>query len=336
MAQLQRGLVRFKLDDLNNALADFDEVAKRAAGSETGETATYHAARARGIRQDYAGMVAGYAELLKSYPKTKAAAEANYYIGTGNYQVQKYKECLAPLRTARSLDAKTYHQDASLMLIAALAALKDIDGLIVEVDAYLKLSREKRVSQDILRWLGVTLFRERKDYARAARYLGFVVTFQEPEKTAPEIWLIDGECLLEIKDYNGAIAALDNFLKLEQRQPQRARAFLLRGKAQFRQGKPEQAAASVEEGLAIERETLVAAQLHLLSGDIAAAGNRRKEALSSYIAVKAGWEDPVLTPLATSRMIAILSKSTDPKDQAEAESYRKELLERYPKFQIPQ
>src|SRR5688572_1760193 len=42
MAQLQRALVRLKLDDLSNALTDFEEVAKKAAGSETGETAAYN------------------------------------------------------------------------------------------------------------------------------------------------------------------------------------------------------------------------------------------------------------------------------------------------------
>jgi len=335
MAQLQRALVRLKLDDLSNALTDFEEVAKKAAGSETGETAAYNAARVRGTKQDFPGMVAAFSKFLADYPKTRAAAEANYWIGTGNYQLQKYKECLEPLRTARSLDAKSYAQDASLMLVAALAALQDVDRLIVEIDAYLKSGMEKKISPDILRWLGMTLFRERRDYAKAARYLGFVVTFQEPEKTAPDIWNAHGECLLEIKDYAGAITAMDNFLKAEQRPQPRARAYLLRGRAQFLAGKSADAAKSVEEGLNIERENLVAAQLHMLSGDISAATGRSKEAVGSYNIVRLNWEDPVLTPLAISRMIALLSKSTEPKDLEEAESLKKDLRDHYPKFQMP-
>lgn len=333
MAQLQRGLVRLKLDDTTNALADFEQVAAKAAGTETGETAAYNAARVKGMKQDFQGMVDGFSKLLADYPKTRVAAEANYWIGTGSYQLQKYKECLEPLRSARTLDGKSYFQDASLMLIAALAALKDIDGLIPEVDTFLKASTEKRISPDILRWLGMTLFRERKDYARTARYLAFVVTFDAPEKTAAEVWAAHGESLLEIKDYAGAIIALDNYLKAEQRPAQRARAFLLRGRAQFFLGKSDDAMKSVEEGLAIDRETLIAAQLHLLSGDIAVAGNRQKEALSSYNAVRATWEDPTLTPAAIWKMIKVLEKSTEPKDLSEAEALKKDLAQHYPRFQ---
>ncbi len=335
MAQLQRALVRLKLDDLTNALSDFDEVAKIAAGTENGETAAYNAARVRGMKQDFPGMVAGFSSFLADYPKTRAAAEASYWIGTGSYQLQKYAECLAPLRTARSLDGKSYYQDGSLMIIAALAALQNIDDLIPEVDAYLKLNMEKRISPDILRWLGMTLFRERKDYAKAARYLGFVVTFQEPEKTPPDIWVAHGECLLEIKDYAGSIAALDNYLKAEQRPQPRSRAFLLRGRGQFGAGKLEDAAKSVEEGLSIERENLIAAQLHMLSGDISMASNRLKEAISSYNTVRVTWEDPVLTPAATAKMIVCLGKSKDPGDLSEMEKLQKELGERFPKFQAP-
>ncbi|HWB02546.1 MAG TPA: tetratricopeptide repeat protein [Verrucomicrobiales bacterium] len=335
MAQLQRGLVRLKLEDLTNALADFETVAKKAAGTETGETAAYNAARVKGIKQDFPGMVAAFTKFLADYPKTKASAEANYWIGTGNYQIQKYKECLAPLRTARTQDARAYYQDAGLMLIAALTALKDVEALIPEVDAYLKSGLPKRISPDILRWLGLTLYRERKDYAKTARYLSFVVTFQEPEKTAPEIWAVHGECLLEIKDYAGAISALDNELKAEQRPPQRARAFLLRGRAQYHMGHYEEAAKSVEEGLSIDRESLVAAQLHLLAGDIAAAGNRLKEAVSSYNNVRVTWEDPVFTPTALAKMYAILIKSSDAKEKSEGEAMKKELAQRYPKFHVP-
>jgi hypothetical protein len=91
----------------------------------------------------------------------------------------------------------------------------------------------------------------------------------------------------------------------------------------------------VEEGLTIDRETLVAAQLHLLSGDIAAAGGRFKEALSSYNNVRVTWEDPVLTPTAIAKMSAILIKSTDTREQSEGEAMKKELNQRYPKFQFP-
>ena len=277
-------------------------------------------------------MVTGFTKFLTDYPKTRAAAEANYWIGAGNYQLQKYKECLEPLRTARQLDAGAYFQDASLMLIAALTVMKDVDAIVPEVDAYLKATTTKKIGPDILRWLGVTLFRENKDYTRAARYLNLIATFSEPEKTSPDIWAILGESLLEIKDYAGAIKSLDYFLAAEQRSGPKARAYLLRGRAQYQLARYDDAAKSVEEGLILERETLVAAQLHLLSGDIAAIRHRTREAVSSYNVVRATWEDPVLTPTAIWKMSVLLSKSADAKEKAEGESMKKELEDRYPKF----
>lgn len=35
-------------------------------------------------------MVAGFTALLADYPKTRAAAEAHYWIGAGQYQQQKF------------------------------------------------------------------------------------------------------------------------------------------------------------------------------------------------------------------------------------------------------
>jgi TolA-binding protein len=335
MAQLQRAVVRMKSDDLGNALTDFEEVAKKAVGTESGETATFNAARVRGIRQEFPGMVAGFQSLLQNYPKTRAAAEANYWIGTGSYQLQKYKDCLEPLRAARQLDAKTYYIDATLMLIAALTALEEIDALLPEVDAFLKTNSEKKISSDILRWLGMKLFRERRDYAKCARYLGFVVTFTEPAKTAPDVWAAHGESLLEIKDYAGAIMALDNFLATTQPPAVRARTFLLRGRAQYGLAKYDDVEKSVEEGLDIDRETLVAAQLHLLAGDVAAAKNQLTEAVSSYGLVTNAWEDPVLTPTAMARLAGAKERRGEGQDKAEAEQLKKDLATRYPRFQLP-
>lgn len=123
---------------------------------------------------------------------------------------------------------------------------------------YLRAGAES-ISSDILRWLGMTLFRERKDYPHAARYLGIIATFAEPEKTAADVWAARMAKSPEIRDFAGAVAALDNFLKFEQRRQQRCRAFLLRGRAELALGKLDAAGKSVDEGLNIERENLTAA-----------------------------------------------------------------------------
>lgn len=222
------------------------------------------------------------------------------------------------------------------MLIGAHAAQKDIDGMLKEVDAYLNIpSAKKPVPPDLLRWLGLTLYRERKDYPHTARYLAFTVNHDAPAETDPDVWLALGESLIETRENAPALRALDALLTIEQRKPQRARTFLLRGRALLGLNDPDEARKSVTSGLEIDRETLLAAQLHMLSGDIASRTKLNKEALGSYNIVRMTWEDPVLTPTAIQRMILILGRSTDPADKKKAADLKAELASKYPRFKIP-
>lgn len=336
VVQLQRGMARLKAGDSANALLDFDALVVSAAGTETGESALYQGALVKGTRQDFTGMVASFQKLLADYPKTRFAAEAHYWIGAGLYQLQKFPDSITPLTDARRLDPRSYLQEASLMLIGAHAAQKDIDGMLKEVDAYLNIpSAKKPVPPDLLRWLGLTLYRERKDYPHTARYLAFTVNHDAPAETDPDVWLALGESLIETKENAPALRALDALLTIEQRKPQRARTFLLRGRALLGLNDPDEARKSVTSGLEIDRETLLAAQLHMLSGDIASRTKLNKEALGSYNIVRMTWEDPVLTPTAIQRMILILGRSTDPADKKKAADLKAELASKYPRFKIP-
>ena len=88
----------------------------------------------------------------------------------------------------------------------------------------------------------------------------------------------------------------------------------------------------MQQGFDEDKETLVAAQLHLLNGDIAAAAGRPNEAISSYNLVQITWEDPTLTPLAIWKQSLLMAK--DPAQAARAAELRKRL-EKYPAFQPP-
>ena len=156
--------------------ADFDTILQRYPESESAESAGYHAAKVKGMKQDYAGMVAGFEKLLQDHPKTTARAEAHYWIGSGCYQLKKYTECIPPLKEARGRKRpKPTLSMPSLMIIASLTALQELDPLAVEVDNYLRLGAEKKIPADVLRWLGLTLYRDRQDYHRAARFLTEIV-----------------------------------------------------------------------------------------------------------------------------------------------------------------
>ena len=335
MAILQRGKANLKTKDYPGAIADFENVRDKYPKSDAAESAAYHAGKVKGMKQDYPGMVADFQRLLKDFPTTKVAPEAWYWIGTGLFQQQKWQECVEPLRTARDKDLKSYYTDATLMIIGALTAQKDLDPLMAEVDGYLKGTQEKKISPDILRWLGRTVFAQRQDYRAASRYLSPVVTYDDPRSTAPEIWSTLGESQVENGSHESGIVALDHHLAAEPPAMEKVKSLLLKGRAYFALGKLTEATQSAEAGLDLDKETLLSAQLRLLLGDIAMASNRPNEAISSYGTVMQDWEDPTYTPLAMTKLIGAFEKSGDPANAAKAGKVRDELKKRFPRYQTP-
>ncbi len=335
MALLQRGLASLKGEDFVSAGKDFTRVRDQYAQSEGAESAAYHAGKVKGLQQDYPGMVAEFERFLKDFPKTKVAAEAWYWIGTGLFQQQKFKDCVDPLRRAREQDTKAYYTDSTLMIIGALTSQKDLDALMPEVDGYLKGTQEKKISPDILRWLGRTVFLERQDYRAASRYLSPVVNYEDPGSTAAELWATLGESQVENGSYESGLVALDHQLAAEERAPAKVKAQLLKARACFALGKVEEATKCAEAGLDLDKETLLSAQLRLVLGDIALASNRPNEAISSYGLVMQNWEDPALTPLAMTKLIAAYRKSGEPGHAPKLAAVERDLAKRFPRYQAP-
>ena len=334
MALQQRGLAELKTEDYASALRDFELVSSKYARSSVAESAAYHVGHVKRLKQDYPGMVAGFQKLLTDFPLTKVAPEAWYWIGTGFFQLQKWKEAVEPLRTARDKDLKAYYTDATLMIIGALTAQKQIEPLMVEVDAYLKGTQEKKIAPDILRWLGRTAY-ERRDYRAASRYLSPVVGYDDPRSTPPDLWKILGESQIENGSSESGIVALDHHLASEPGTQDKVRSLLLKGRGFFALGKADEAIKSAEAGLDLDKESLLSVQLRLLLGDIAMAANRFNEAISSYGGVMLGWEDPTFTPLSMSKLIAAYEKSGDASNLAKAEKVKAQLKKRFPRYQIP-
>ncbi len=334
MAIQQRGKAAMKTEDYAGALRDFELIINKYPKSTVAESAAYHAAKVRGIKQDFAGMVTVFQKLLTDFPDTKVAPEAWYWIGTGLFQQQKWKEALEPLRTARDKDLKAYYTDATLMIIGALTAQKEIEPLMLEVDGYLKGTQEKKIAPDILRWLGRTVY-ERRDYRAASRYLSLVVTYEDPRSTPAELWKILGESQIENGSHESGIVALDHHLASDPPAQDKVRSLLLKGRGNFALKKPEAATKSAEAGLDIDKESLLSAQLRLLLGDIAMQASRFNEAISSYGLVMQNWEDPTFTPLAMSKLIEAYEKSGDPAHRAKAEPVKIQLQKRFPRFQSP-
>ena len=58
-------------------------------------------------------MSEAFRQLLKEFPKSSVAAQANYYIGKAAFEAKDYKGAVAPLDAARQLNKEQYYNPAT-------------------------------------------------------------------------------------------------------------------------------------------------------------------------------------------------------------------------------
>ena len=88
-----------------------------------------------------------FRQLLKEFPKSSVAAQANYYIGKAAFEAKDYKGALAPLDAARQLNKEQYYNLATLRIVSAFFYLKDRAALTKEVDGFLAANSNARRSR---------------------------------------------------------------------------------------------------------------------------------------------------------------------------------------------
>src|SRR5438046_7254018 len=100
-------------------------------------------------------MVQTCRRLLKEFPKSSVAAQAQYYIAKAAFEAQDYKTAMTALNAARQLNKEQYYNLASLRLILCQIYLKDRPALTKEVNNFISNSPNVNAPPDVLEWLGI-------------------------------------------------------------------------------------------------------------------------------------------------------------------------------------
>ena len=136
------------LADLNLLLANYSKARER-------EAAFQQKALILGQQDNAKGMAGAFQQLLREYPKSAVAAQANYYIGKAAFDDKDYKKAIASLNTARTLDKEQYGNLATLRILSSQFYLKDRKALTDEVDRFMAANsgwenscRNSRVARD--------------------------------------------------------------------------------------------------------------------------------------------------------------------------------------------
>jgi TolA-binding protein len=323
-ALIQRALAYQQLKNNAAALKDYEQIVSRFPKAKEREIALQQKALLLGQQGDNGGMVEAFKTLLKDFPNTAAKAQANYWIGWAAFESKNYKECMAPLRTAREMDKEQYFEKASFRVLLAAFNLEDKVETAKEVEAYNKDGKEK-VPAQILRWLGTELYKE-GDYDRATPYFKLLTPREE---AAPDDWLFLGRSLLKLQQFKDAVTALDTYLKNVKDPNPRAAGLLELAQAHIGNRDFDAAKSSVDAALTLQPEGTMNGEGRIVTGDILMARGQFEEAAKTYRAVSAVIDDESVTPRALEKAVGAYQKAGN---EAEAKKTLNLLQSRYPEY----
>src|SRR5205085_8056194 len=234
------------LEDLNTLLAKYPAARER-------EAALQQKALILGQKDDAKGMSDAFRQLLKEFPKSSVAAQANYYIGKAAFEAKDYKGSLAPLDAARQLNKEQYYNLASLRIVSAFFYLKDRAALTKEVDGFLAGNPNARIPAEILEWLGLEYYNE-KNYASAEKYLSLLGRSDSLGNVKPDFWFYLADAETKLKNFAQAETALEKYLQVATDPAAKAKTLLALGAAKISSHKPEEAQKIAEEIMGLQPE----------------------------------------------------------------------------------
>jgi TolA-binding protein len=266
--------------------------------------------------------------LLRDYPKTAAAAEANYWIGWAAFDAKDYRNAIAPLKAAREGDREQFLDRATLRILLAHYYLEERDALAKEVDTYTREAPKSKVPDEVLRWLGGQFLHDKK-YEVAGKY--FAALTQRDADAAPDDWLNLGRSELEQGKFEDAVGSLRTFLEKAKQPYAQATGQVALGQALLGLRKFDEAQKAADQACSLQPEGKLNALGRTLSGDIAAARGRYPEAAKIYLSISVILDDPEITPRALEKAWQALNKAGDEKQAAKTLN---DLQSRYPEFQV--
>jgi len=309
------------LDDLNMLLTKYPAARER-------EAALQQKALILGQKDDGRGMSDAFRQLLKEFPKSSVAAQANYYIGKAAFEAKDYKGALAPLDAARQLNKEQYYNLATVRIVSSFFYLKDRPAVTREVDAFFATNPEAKVPADILEWLGLQYYND-KNFAAAAKYLTLLGKSDNLANVKPDFWFYLADAQTKLNDFTGAEGAYEKYLQVATDPAAKAKTLLALGAAKISAHKPDEAQKIAEEIMSLQPEGRVNAEARLLAGDVQVERQNFDEAGKAFMGVALLYDDPAITPRALQKAAIAYQKAGK---KEEADRVAKQLREKYPDF----
>jgi len=324
----QRALAYEQDKNYNAALSDLDIIVTKYLSAREREAALQMKALILGQQENAKGMADTFRQLLKEYPKSPVAAQAQYYIGKAAFEAKDYKTAMAALNAARQLNKEQFYNLATLRLILCQFYLKDRPALTKEVNNFMVNSPNVNPPPEVLEWLGIEYFNE-KNYETAEKYLSALGKIDNRGSVKPDFWFYLGDAATKLKNLPEAEDAFGKYLQTAKDPAGKAKVLLALGAVKIGAHKVDDAQKIAEEIMSLQPEGRVSAEARLLAGDVQLERGNFDDAGKVFTSVALLYDDPAITPRALNKAASAYQRAgkTD-----EADRLARELRERYPNY----
>ncbi|MCB1131836.1 MAG: tetratricopeptide repeat protein, partial [Verrucomicrobiae bacterium] len=316
------------------AIADFDRLTgSKEVPEDLVSYAWLESARMRRGENNIPDMIVRYKGLLEQVDGLgeNLQAEANYWIGWGLVKTNAARESVGYLDKARELRPKAYQKHAGILLALGYFAGQEPEKLSQEIRTAIEKGYAAEIPDQALQWSGMQSFNS-GDYEAAVRSLGQIANDDDPRSTPKEVWRYLAKARIETGDGDGALAAVNHLLDVEENPAWKADGLLDRARALDLLDRPTEARKSVDEAMELRPQGRTSAGLRITSGDLHLKAGDPKQAAAEYLIVVNFHEDKELKPLALSKLVEALEKQGD---KTEAETYRQQLQREFPGWEKP-
>jgi TolA-binding protein len=324
----QRAFAYEQDKNYNAALSDLNTILTKYPGAHEREATLQLKGLILGQQENVKGMVETFRQLLKEFPKSSVAAQAQYYIGKAAFEGKDYKTAMTAFTAARQLNKEQYYNLASLRLILCQFYLKDRASLTKEVNNFMANSPNVNVPPEVLEWLGIEYYNE-KDYEVAEKYLSALGKIDNRGSVKPDFLFYLGDAATKLKKLPEAEDAFGKYLQLAKDPAGKAKVLLALGAVKIGAHKPDDAQKIAEEIMALQPEGRVNAEARLLAGDVQLERGNFDDAGKAFMGVALLYDDPAVTPRALDKAASAYQRAGK---ADEADRLGRELRQRYPNY----
>ena len=318
-ALAQRAMALQQAKAYEGALKDFDRILTDFPKAREREFALQQKALILGQLDKPDAMARAFTQLLTEYPKSKAAGQAEYWIGLTAFDKKDYSTALDHLKKARELDPKAFGDRAAPRIVLCYYYQEDRKSVADEMEK----TKVDLVPTEVLIWLGSKYYDE-GDYKKTEEFLAPIAARGAAN---PDLLLNLAKARLAQQKFEAARDPIQQYLSLARDPESRARGLLASAEVSLGTGNYEDANKLVEEAQLLQPEGHYNAEARLLSGEVMMQRGDYAGAARAFMTIAVLYDDAEITPKALDRAVAAYKKTGN---DDEADKAKAEREKRYP------